>query len=600
MTLQRFSRQILSWAALVCVAAAPLASGQSSSSSTASSSTSTGPMYAQEKAPSLIDPAGPMISLISAEPLFIMASALNVCGYDAGLAKSDPLRKRVRDEIGQALTRSEPAREKRDALCLYIAQHNMTGTAKDVAQYVSLSLYLSPPPELESTVPLPEMPPDATQVFEVLPLLRAFAAAADLHGIWLTTHHLYDEEIEKLHDPLSNMIVQTNLYLKLPASSYDGRRFIVVVEPMLSPGTVNARVYGSDYVAVVSPVDGQVPMKDVRHIYLHYLIDPLLYARTNAIDRENPILKAVSGAPLAYRYRSDVVPFTVECLIKAIEARTMDTGIAPYKIPAGVNRSELPRYEFEQEAVERKMEDVRRQTVEHDMRQGFVLTQYFYDQMGQFEKQPASLNDTIGEMVYSMDVEQQVSRAKHIDFDQETDEDVLQRSQPHQLTGLDLAEAKLSNGDVAEAEAMARKVLASQTETPQAKEDAARAHFILARADLLTGRPDQAIEDFNETLAMSKEQRLLAWSHIYLGRMLDLECKRDAALAEYKEALTVRDGQQDTRLAAERGVKAAYAVKGESCDDDESGSNAAPPSGAPGQTPPAPGEAGQAATEKPQ
>ena len=36
------------------------------------------------------------------------------------------------------------------------------------------------------------------------------------------------------------------------------------------------------------------------------------------------------------------------------------------------------------------------------------------------------------------------------------------------------------------------------------------------------------------------------------------------AVAEYKQALENRDGQQDTRLAAERGVKAAYAVKGHS------------------------------------
>ena len=35
--------------------------------------------------------------------------------------------------------------------------------------------------------------------------------------------------------------------------------------------------------------------------------------------------------------------------------------------------------------------------------------------------------------------------------------------------------------------------------------------------------------------------------------MLDLDCKRDEALSEYQLALTVRDGQQDTRLAAERG-----------------------------------------------
>jgi hypothetical protein len=46
------------------------------------------------------------------------------------------------------------------------------------------------------------------------------------------------------------------------------------------------------------------------------------------------------------------------------------------------------------------------------MTQGFVLTQYFYEQLIQFEKDPASLSDTIGEMVYSMDVDQQVHRAR--------------------------------------------------------------------------------------------------------------------------------------------------------------------------------------------
>jgi hypothetical protein len=67
-------------------------------------------MYAQEKAPSLIDPAGPTISLISSEPVFIMAAALNACGYDEGLEDSAPIRKHVRDEMNQALAKSEDAR----------------------------------------------------------------------------------------------------------------------------------------------------------------------------------------------------------------------------------------------------------------------------------------------------------------------------------------------------------------------------------------------------------------------------------------------------------------------------------------------------------
>ena len=522
----------------------------------------------QEKAPSLVDPAGPTISLVSDEPVFIMAAALNACGYNEGLADSAPVRQRVREEVNQALAKSEDARDKRDKVCLYIAQHRMTGTEHDISQYISLALYLSPPPELETTVDLPEMPPDSTQVVEIVPLLRDFAAAVDLHGIWLTVHHIYDEETDRLHDPLSNMIVSTNLYLKMPASTYDGRRFIVVIEPMLSPKLVNARVYGTDYVVVVSPVNGHIPMNAVRHTYLHYEIEPLLYTRVTAIDRTQPVLKEIRDAPLEFRYRSSTLALTVECLIKAIEARTMDTGVPEYKIPAGIDRSALPRYERERLAYLQRVEAARWAVVRHDMNQGFVLTQYFYEQMLQFEKDPASLKDTIGEMVYSMDVDQQVHRARNLDFDKEADEDVLQRSTPRVLTGLDLAESRLAAGDVASASTLAHQALAEKSDSVQAIADGARANFILARVAILTGHPEEAIDRFQKTVATSKDSRLLAWSHIYLGRMLDLDCKRDQALSEYKEALAVRDGQQDTRLAADRGVKTAYSVKGHSCTED--------------------------------
>jgi tetratricopeptide (TPR) repeat protein len=136
---------------------------------------------------------------------------------------------------------------------------------------------------------------------------------------------------------------------------------------------------------------------------------------------------------------------------------------------------------------------------------------------------------------------------------------------------------------------MARQALTMHSDSPDASAsldavaNSARADFILARAAILTGHPDQAIDGFQKTLASSKDPRLLSWSHIYLGRMLDLDCKRDQALTEYQEALKTRDGQLDTRLAAERGVKAPYAVNGHSCDED-----------ADDHGPPAP------ATEKPQ
>jgi len=553
--------------------------GGSSDRGQSSSSSGGAQAFAREKAP-MLDPAGPTVSLVSSEPVFVMAAALNACGYDEGLDESAPVRKRVRDEMNLALAKSEDARNKRDKVCLYIAQHRMTGSERDISQYISLALYLTPPPALEISEDLADMPPDSTQVVEIVPLLKDFVAAADLHGIWLTVHHTYDDEADRLHDQLSKMIVSTNLYLKMPASTYEGRRFVVVMEPLFSPHMVNARIYGTDYVVVVSPVDGKIRMTDVRHTYLHYLIEPLLFARANAIDRMQPILKEVREAPMEFRFRSDSVTLTIECLIKAIEARTLDTGIPEYKIPAGADRSELPRYEHERQVYQQKVDAARQAAVHHDATQGFVLTQYFYEQLLQFEKDPASLKDTIGEMVYSMDVDQQVHRARQTEFDKEGDSDVLTRSKPRKLSGLDLAEARLAAGDANTAAAMARQALTVHTDVTDSVAEAARANFILARAAILTGHPDQAITEFQKTLATSQEPRLLAWSHIYLGRMLDLDCKRDQALTEYKLALDNRDGQLDTRLSAERGIKAAYAVNGHSCEDedadDDSGAAAKP------------------------
>ena len=607
MTFRTFPSVAVLSAAVLCLLAglaSALAQAQSSAGSPSRNQSSSSQPVQREKAPSLVDPAGPTVSLISSEPVFLMAAALNACGYDDGLDESEPVRMRVRDEIDQALRKSEDARGKRDKVCLFIAQHRLAVSERDISQYISLSLYLTPPPEMEISDDLTEMPPDSTQVAEIVPLLKDFVAAVDLHGIWLAVHRIYDEEADQLHDPLSKMIVGTDLYLKMPASTYEGRRFLVVIEPMFSPRAVNARIYGTDYVVVVSPLNGQIRMGDVRHTYLHYLIEPLLFSRSSAIDRTVPVLKEIREAPLEFRYRSDTVALTVECMIKAIEARTMDTGIPEYRIPTGVDRSELPRYEHERQVYQQKVDAVRWATVRHDMTQGFVLTQYFYEQLIHFEKDPASLQDTIGEMVYSMDVDEQVHRARNIEFDKEADAEVLGRSKPRKLTGLDLAEARLSGGDVATASSLARQALVVRADTLESVAEGARANFILARAAILTGHPEDAIDGFQKTLATSKDPRLLAWSHIYLGRMLDLDCKRDRAVAEYTAALAARDGQQDTRLAAERGVKTAYAVRGHSCDedadDDSPGGGASKPAGVkPGTAKPGGGPVGQAGTAKP-
>ncbi|TCK71601.1 tetratricopeptide repeat protein [Acidipila rosea] len=506
-----------------------------------------------QKPPAVMDPAGPTVGLEPSESLFDMAVALNACGYDNGLDESDPVRKRVRDEVNQAAEQSADARNARDQMCLFIAQHHLSSDSRDLAQYVSLALYLTPPPVLEPSVEDEDLPPDASAVEGILPSLRAFAKAIDLHVIWVTNRPSYEAAINKLHDPLTNMIVETNTYLKMPASTYGGKRFLVVIEPMLSPADVNARVYGTDYVVVVSPVNGTIRMQDVRHTYLHYEIEPLLYSKSSSMDRMLPILKTVREAPLDFNFRSDIVALTIECMIRAIEARTMDTGIAVYKIPDNIDRADLPKYEHLRSVSLQQIAAAREKAVQEAMAEGFVLTQYFYDQMIAFEKTPTGLKDSIGEMVYGMDVDRQVHRARDVTFNQEPQStgDVVSRA-PLTLHGLDLAEMKLMKGDADGAGKIAEQSLKDRTPDP------GRANFILARVSLMKGDMETAQNDFTQAVKLSKDPRTMAWSHIYLGRIYDVQDERDQALAEYHDALNVRDGQQDTRLAAERGLKKPF------------------------------------------
>lgn len=507
-----------------------------------------------QKPPALVDPAGPTISLQTSETLFDVAVALNSCGYDEGLDRSLPIRQRIRGLVNQALLASETAREDHDKLCTFIVQHKLMGSEHDLAQYISLALYVTPPPDLALSVDEGDMPPEATQVSDILPLLKSFVKDIDLHGIWVTNRHSYDELVNSLHDPLTKMIVSTNAYLKMPASTYDGRRFLVVLEPLLTPGQVNARIYGTDYVVVASPsADGAIPMVDVRHTYLHYEIEPLLFSRATAMDRLLPFLKTVRDAPLDFTYKSDIVSLVIECLIKSVEARTMDTGVPVYKAPDSIRRSDAEKVDRERNAYQQKVDAIREQAVRKSMSQGFVLTQYFYNRLIAFEHAPESLKESIGEMVYGMDVSSEVNRARQVDFVGQGQSDIVRRV-PRQLRGLELAEVRLSSGDLKGAADLAHKALADHTA------DTAWANFILARVSAFSGDADDAVKGFQETLRLSKDPRMLAWSHIYLGRIHDLSDDRDEAVAEYKAALSVRDGQQDTKRAAEQGLKKPYAI----------------------------------------
>ena len=189
------------------------------------------------------------------------------------------------------------------------------------------------------------------------------------------------------------------------------------------------------------------------------------------------------------------------------------------------------------------------------MRQGWILVDYFYEKIGEMERESVSLKEDIGEMVYGMDVDRERRKGQQIAFLPVGSSDVV-RHAPRQLTGMQLAEMKMFKGDLEGASALAKAALADPNG------DHSQAHFVLARIDLMQSQPGAAIGDFEETLKSSKDPRTLAWSHIYIGRLYDVVPDREKAVTEYQAALTVRDPQPDTKAAAEKGLKEPFVAPG--------------------------------------
>jgi tetratricopeptide (TPR) repeat protein len=503
-------------------------------------------------------------SIETDEAVFIMAAALNACGYDAGMDHPNPLRLKVRREMEEEIAASAEAQATRKKLCVFVHEHDMGDPGKTLGQYLSLALLMKPSADLEFEAPLTQLPPDALRVAGIVPILKQFVAVARLHLLWAETKLAYDEALQPLIQPLTKQILQLSLYLRLSEAGNEDRRFVVIVEPMLAPGVVNARIYGLDYLMVLAPPETEQERarfeQDVRHFYLHFAVEPLIFGYPQAMQRLQPLLKAVREAPVDEVYREDIESLVSECLIRAIEARTMDAGLTPIKLSPGARVSdEASKAEI---ARQQQVTAIKVARAQRDTQEGFVLTKYFYDQLGLYEKSSESLRDAIGAMVYGMDVDQVRHDVMHIQFvqpSQETREPGLQQREASLGKGaaadpLTAAEKQLSAGQVEEAITTAQAVIDKK------EGDSGRAMYLLAQAHAMHGDMQEAQSSFEQALTMTKDPHTLAWSHIYLGRIDDIKQDRPAALEQYKAALKVKSDLPDAVAAAQKGLQEPYTI----------------------------------------
>jgi tetratricopeptide (TPR) repeat protein len=428
----------------------------------------------------------------------------------------------------QNVSRSPEAQTAQQRVCVFYKEHTPPDANRNHSQYISLALYLSDPPKFELIVRESELPPDAAFVLGFIPLLQRFYETAGLHGIWRNHRRDYEARIDRYSERIAKMRFDTDIYLKLASAGYLGRNYTIYLEPMEAPGQVNSRNYGSDYFLVVSPTaDGQLPMKDIRHTYLHFILDPLALKRANTMKRLEPLLDSVQRAALDESFKYDISLLVTESLIQAIEARTLPGG--------------------------KQAEGARRAAMESAMRQGYILTQYFYEGLRGFELQPTGLNDAYGDLLHDINVDAEKRRAKEIEFAREATHEVVgkKNARPYEKT-LDIAESRLAAGDVAGAQKYAQEAL------DQGIGDPAHAVFILARCAILSGDIETARKYFTQTVEMGHDARMVAWSHIYLGRILDMQDERNEAITHYRAALAAGDARPETKTAAERGLEQPY------------------------------------------
>lgn len=502
--------------ALVCLLLSTLASAQSA-----------------QTAP----PPKSRVQLETSETLFSVVTAMNVCKYDDGLTGSDPIRQRVRDEVSAAIERSPEAQASWKDLCNFYTDHKTVDPRRDLSQYISLALNLSGPPDFKPKVKEADMPPDTDYVLGFAPEVARFYKAVELQKIWAQVRPHYQELIDTSNPPLANMILQTDVYLKNPISGNVPQDFVIYIEPMAAPGRVNARNYGDNYYTVVAPEKGQLPMDELRHTYLHSVLDQMAIRRPVAMKRLAPLLPKVQGAPLEPSFKTDIALLTTESLIRAIEARLM---------PGGKD-------------VDSKRED----QVTQDMAEGFILTRYFYDSLVKFETDATSMKTAFPDMLYYMEVGKEEKRASQIQFSTNGHAEVVKGKIVEQQDPLDVAQEKISQGDFPGAQKIAEDVLAKKDD------HAPRADFILGEIATINKDKDGAISHFEEALRTSKDSSVIAWSHIYLGRIYDVDQERDMAVKHYQAALTSGDDSPKVKAAAQKGLDAGYQRQGAPDDKDE-------------------------------
>ena len=457
--------------------------------------------------------------------LFTTMAALNAAGYDVEFASDyHPVREAVRKyatEIDADLLGR-----------LRSFYKTQKGTETDDAQlgkYISLAVNITDAPAFKPTARDDLLPPDGRSVVSFLPLLREFYEKAHIAQHWLELRPEYDRAMAQIAPRLRESIVRTDAYLHLPLGGTT-RSMAIYLELAAPANTVNLR-NNQDTYSVVIGASAAPRVEEIRHAYLHFLLDGVVLRNMPRISGTEQLLALVKSAEgVDPAYTSDLRAITTESLIRALELR-MD------RLPAARAK----------------------EAIDTNYRIGLLLTPYFYDSLQNFEKSDLSIREAFADMAHDIQVKTEQQRFESKFYSIPLPQKTVSRPEvpappPNPVRDLlKAAETAFNSGDIETARVSFQKVLSDFDH------ENGPAMYGLALIESKGEHRDEAQQYFERAIrSESLEPSMKVWSYIYLARIFDLQCNRDRAIEYYQQALKVGDDTRNAQAVAREGVQTPY------------------------------------------
>lgn len=477
------------------------------------------------------------ISVQTNEQVFATMCALDASGFDADSPTLDmyPAHAALR---GRLLQLNGPATI---ALRRFYQKHQFVNPDETLSPFLSFALVVGPPPDFQFVVSRSDIPPAVTSVDGFGPVLQNFYAEAHLDREWAAVLPETTAEVSRLTGPMRRLVFQTTGYLRELMTAASDRTFTVYVAPLMGD-RVDFRNIGDHYAMIVGPGPA-LPLDSIRHGFLHFLLDPLTLKFQQVISTRRALLDVAARAPqLPPTYQNDFVGLFDECLVRAAELRLE-------KLPAD------------------RVESILHQ----DDRTGFILVRPLYQQLIIFEKAQPSMSLYFPSLVRGVNVGEEQQRLANFQFASATEQVAsggLSGEAEESASDLALQE-QLRQGDREIAMQDGNGAAATFQDILKVHPNLPRALYGLAIASVLQGQGQKAESLFEQLVArpldssasvLTPTPDILAWSHVYLGRINDLRGSRLQAQDQYRAALAVSGAPEQARVAAQQGLNSPYSL----------------------------------------